>query len=234
MPTLLVGLLALALVLWLIKSFAHIDPQYLVKVGRTAGGVLALAGAAFLGSRGEFYVALPLGVTGLSLLGYLPGGAGGFWPTGRKSPAGESRVRSNFIDMKLDHDSGAMTGTIIAGRLKGTSLETLELSALIGLLAEFDQESRNLLAAYLDRRHPGWREHMQGDAAAGLGGGSHSGKMSEQEAYQILGLQPGASAAEIGHAHRGLMKKLHPDQGGTTYLAARVNEAKDVLLRRHQ
>jgi DnaJ domain len=78
-----------------------------------------------------------------------------------------------------------------------------------------------------------WRENPQGDAGTGPRARS-SGKMTEQEAYQILGLQPGASADAIGHAHRTLMKKLHPDQGGTTYLAARINEAKEILLRRHR
>jgi hypothetical protein len=234
MPTLFIGLIALALVLWLLKSFARSDPQYLIKVGRTAGGIVALASAAFLGSRGQLFAAVPLGMTGLGLLGWMPAGMRGFWPLGQKSGGQESRVSSNFVEMKLDHDTGAMTGTIIAGRLKGTSLDALESSVLVGLLSEFDEESRNLLAAYLDRRYPSWRENAHEGATAGRGGAARSGKMSDEEAYQILGLQPGASSEEIGRAHRGLMKKLHPDQGGSTYLAARVNEAKDVLLRRHR
>lgn len=235
MPTLFIGLLALVLVLWLLRSIARTDPQWLIKVGRTAGGVLALAGAAFLATRGQVFVAVPLGVTGISLLGWrLPIAMSGYWPLGQKNTGQVSRVRSNFVEMTLDHDTGVMTGVIVAGRLMGTSLDALELSVLVGLLAEFDEESRNLLAAYLDRRHPRWREDIQGGATAGGGGATRSGKMSEEEAYQILGLQPGASAEEIGRAHRGLMKKLHPDQGGPTYLAARVNEAKDVLLRRHR
>jgi hypothetical protein len=234
MPTLFIGLLALAMGLWLLKSFARADLQLLVKVGRTAGGVVALAGAAFLGSRGLIFPAVPLGVTGLGLLGWLPAGMAGYWPGGQKSGGQASRVRSNFVDMRLDHDTGAMTGTIIAGRHKGTPLDALESSVLVGLLSEFDEESRKLLAAYLDRRHPGWREDVDQGSATGRGGAARSGKMTDEEAYQILGLQPGASPEEIGRAHRGLIKKLHPDQGGSTYLAARVNEAKDVLLRRHQ
>ena len=137
--------------------------------------------------------------------------------------------------MELDHDSGAMRGRILAGRCEGVSLDTLDVPTLVGFIAEIDDDSRQLLMAYLDRRQPRWRENAEGNAAAGQGGGaSSSGKMTEEEAYQVLGLQPGASADEIGRAHRSLMKKLHPDQGGSTYLAARVNQAKDVLLRRHR
>ncbi len=91
------------------------------------------------------------------------------------------------------------------------------------------------LAAYFDGGRSGRREHVQGDANTSFGGRSAAGsKMTEQEAYQILGVAPGASATEIGRAHRALMKKLHPDQGGPTYLAARINEAKDVLTRSHR
>src|SRR6516165_7715571 len=101
------------------------------------------------------------------------------------------------------------------------------------LLAEVLPWPLNLLASYLDRRNAVWREHAQGDANS-AGWSPASGKMTEQEAYQILGIAPGASLDEISRAHRSPMKKLHPDQGGTTHLAARINEAKDVLLHRHR
>jgi hypothetical protein len=133
----------------------------MIRVGRTAGGIVALAGAAFLGARGELAVALPLGVTGLGLLGWAPAGWWlGFWRHDQKSPGQASQVRSDFLIVEL-------TGEIIAGRLVGTKLDQLDLSTLVPLLGEFDAESRDLLAAYLDRRHPRWREDAQGDAAAG-------------------------------------------------------------------
>jgi DnaJ-domain-containing protein 1 len=157
------------------------------------------------------------------------------WQRTQRSAGQASRVRSAFLEMELDHDTGAMRGRILAGPHEGRSLDTLDVATLTGCLTAIDEESRALLMAYLDRREPRWRDDVQGDAAAGPGRARpSSGKMTEEEAYQILGVQPGASAEEIGRAHRTLMKKLHPDQGGSTYLAARVNEAKDVLLRRHR
>jgi DnaJ-domain-containing protein 1 len=94
--------------------------------------------------------------------------------------------------------------------------------------------ARALFDAHLDRRQSRGREDAQRNTASGQGRPPRSGKMTEEEAYQILGIEPGAGPEDIGRAHRSLMKKLHPDQGGSTYLAARVNEAKDVLLRRHR
>jgi hypothetical protein len=234
MPALIFGVVVLVLLLWAASIFAKADTRKLVRVVRPAGGIGALALAVFLGARGELAVAVPLGFAGLSLLGWLPFGPAGFGQRTSKTPRQVSRVRSAFLDMELDHDTGAMRGRILAGPHEGVPLEALDVATLVGFLATIDDESRALLAAYLDRREPGWRESAEGDAAAGQGPPSRPGKMTPEEAYQILGVEPGASTAEISRAHRNLMKKLHPDQGGSTYLAARVNEAKDILLRRHR
>ena len=198
-------------------------------------GLSSLAAGTLLTARavGMIAVAVPLGAAGLGLLGWLPFSPAGFGARTQKSAGQASRVRSAFLEMELDHDSGAMRGRILAGAHEGASLDSLDVGTLVGLLAGIDEESRALLAAYLDRRDAGWREHAQGDAAAGRGF-APTGKMTDEEAYQILGLQPGASAEDVTRAHRSLMKKLHPDQGGSTYLAARVNEAKETLLRRHR
>jgi hypothetical protein len=229
------GLVLLALLLWALQAFTKVKPQTAAVVLKTGGGLGTIAVAGLLGARGRLDIAIPLGLFGLGLLGWLPWSIPGMGARTRKSAAQVSRVRSAFVEMELDHDTGAMHGRILAGRHEGVSLDTLDVATLAGFLPDIDEESRALLMAYLDRRAPLWRENAKGDATAGSGGrGWSTGKMTEEEAYQILGVQPGANAKDVGIAHRSLMKKLHPDQGGSTYLAARVNEAKDVLLRRHR
>jgi DnaJ domain len=227
------GIVVLALALWALHTFSRVDPRTLAIVLKTGGGIGALGLAGVLGVRGRLDIAIPLGLTGLGLLGWLPWSMPGFGARTHKSPGQVSRVRSAFVEMELDHDTGAMQGRILAGRHEGVPLEALDVPTLVGCLPEIDEESRALLMAYLDRREPSWREHAQGDAAAGRAATS-GGKMSEQEAYQILGVEAGASANDIARAHRSLMKKFHPDQGGSTYLAARINEAKEVLMRSHR
>jgi hypothetical protein len=130
--------------------------------------------------------------------------------------------------MKWGGGSLALVGAIFLG-VRGELAVAIPLGVFaLGLLGWLP------LQTHFHRWTPGGRENPQGDAAAGRGAVGGGGKMTEKEAYQILGLQPGASAEEISNAHRNLMKKVHPDQGGSTYLAARVNEAKEILLRRHR
>ena len=232
MINLLVGAAIVALLYYGLKVFGRADARMLAQLGRRVGGGALLLVAAFLGMRGHFETALPLGIFGLSLIGWdvrkaMP------WSKGQASPGRTSKVRTAALDMLLDHDSGRLTGTVIAGPLAGTALDALDVPALARLALDVDTESRQLLEAYLDRRSPGWREHAQGDAGGRRTDPARRGAMTEEEAYQILGLQPGAGTEEIRRAHRSLMKKLHPDQGGSNYLAARVNEAKDILLQGH-
>ena len=231
---LLLGVVVLILLLWAVNAFSKADPKQAARLLRYIGGVAALIFALFLLLRGEIGLAVPVGAVGLGWLGWLTLWPASFGGRTQKRPGQVSRVRSAFLEMELDHDSGAMRGRILAGRYAGYALDALDPQTLIDLIGEIDNDSRQLLMAYLDRREPRWREHAQGDAGAGQASSATRGKMTEEEAYQILGLQPGAGAQEIGRAHRSLMKKLHPDQGGSTYLAARVNEAKDVLLRSHR
>ena len=135
----------------------------------------------------------------------------------------------------LDHDTGSMTGTVLRGRFSGMRVEELGSADLVALLRECraeDEEGARLLEAYLDRVHPDWRDELAGERAGGSGSGarSTSGDMTVEEAYAILGLAPGADAEAIKEAHRRLMVKLHPDHGGSDYLATKINRARDVLL----
>ena len=232
MPALALGLIVLILLLFAAYSFSKADPKQAARVLRYIGGGAALLFAIFLLIRGAIMPAVSIGLIGLGLLGYVPGWRPNFGGQARKSPGQTSRVRTAFLEMELDHDSGALHGQVLAGRHQGAALDDLDVPTLITLLSEIDEDSVPLLAAYLDRRQPRWREETPDGAAAADGSPpSRGGKMTEEEAYQILGLQPGATAQDIARAHRSLMKKLHPDRGGSTYLAARINEAKEVLIR---
>jgi hypothetical protein len=239
MPTLIAGAVAVIVLYLLMQMFRAANPAVLARAIKIVGGVVSLAVAAFVGLRGELFVAIPLGVFGAGLLGWAPfsrmglGGIFSGFNTGR-SAGQTSQVRSQFIEMILDHDTGQLAGRFVAGPQAGHALDEFDLPQLAAMIPSFDAESVALLESYLDRRFPAWRENAQRNSAGGQRRAAASGKMTDEEAYQILGLQPGANRDEIGRAHRTLMKKLHPDQGGSTYLAARVNEAKDTLLRTHQ
>lgn len=237
MPVLL-GFFALVLTLVALKAYTKASPAALAQIIRRGGGFALMALGGLLLLRGRLDLGLALGGFGFWLMGFsVPrglrnAGAGG---------AGVSRVRSAMIEMELDHSTGAISGVILAGKDEGKRLSSLARPALLELYATCqrdDPDGARLLEAYLDRRFPGWR--AAGDAnqnAGGFGAGEararRAGTISEDEAYEILGLKKGAAADEIARAHRDLMKKFHPDLGGTTALAARVNEAKDVLMRRH-
>jgi DnaJ domain len=232
MPALVLGVIVLILLLFAAYSFSKADPKHVVRVLRYVVGSAALLFAVFLLVRGSIVPAVAIGLIGLGLLGYVSLWRARFGGRTRKTPGQASRVRTASLEMELEHDSGALRGRVLAGRHQGAALDDLDVPTLITLLSEIDEDSIPLLSAYLDRRQPRWREHAPGEAAAANGSRpSRGGKMTEEEAYQILGIQPGATAQDIARAHRSLMKRLHPDQGGSTYLAARINEAKDVLIR---
>ena len=234
----LFGLAALALGLLLLQGFAGANTAVLAQQLRTVGGVAVMAAAAAFMIRGPISYAMPLAMLGLWLL------KGTQLPIGRtqKSPGQSSRVVTDHIEMELDHDTGDMRGRVLKGALAGRAFESLsvfELSELWQDCRFSDVQSASLVEAYLDSAHPTWREDVadaeQRDpgSQSRSGGGSGGGvAMSREEALEVLGLKPGASEEDIRRAHRDLMMKLHPDRGGSDYLAAKINRAKDVLLGR--
>lgn len=226
---LLAGFVVLALLLYGTQSFIKANPADLARQIKTAFGMFLLALAAICALTGRFAFAIGLAGFGFTVLGLRNGGPG------HRSPGQASRVRAAMVEMELDHDTGAMRGMVLAGRFEGRALDDLSPEDLKALWLETgaDGQSQALVEAYLDRRLAGWREDFEANGANGHGGTASTGPMTDEEAYQILGLSPGAGEAEIRSAHRRLMKRLHPDHGGTSFLAAKLNEAKDTLLRRH-
>jgi len=192
-------------------------------------GPIALAGiGGFLTLIGRGGIGIPIAALGLAWwrrtrsMGSLSSGANGQ----------KSTVRSAALEMELDHDSGDMNGRVLLGEFEGQWLSDLSNEDLLSIYETIksDSESVALLEAYLDRRLSDWREHADAHHGDGEGFSPGSGSMTKEEAYQVLGLEPGATKAEIRKAWRNLMKSMHPDSGGSEFLAAKINAAKDILL----
>ncbi|MFO1189703.1 MAG: DnaJ domain-containing protein [Alphaproteobacteria bacterium] len=230
---LLIGLLAVG------HWVANANARLLVRVLVGVAVAFAIGGGIFLALTGRL---LPAVVAGLPLLPFV-----WRWMAQRQRarsyagprPGQGSSVETPTLRAYLDHESGQVTGEVRTGQFAGRSLESLDRGELVALLNECrigDLQAAAILEAYLDRVHPDWR------AAAGAAGPeagpeagpapepSPPGGMSRTEAYAVLGLEPGADETAIRKAHRDLIRRMHPDQGGSTYLAAKINRAKDILL----
>ena len=234
----IIGMILLFLLLGAIKQFGRLDAAAVARAVRQGGGVLGFVAAALLLLRGRVGLAAALAGMAASFAGWRTFGPA--WNSFRMAAGGAgakpgrvTTARSAMLEMRLDHDSGVMSGSVLAGAYAGRAVETLsrpELLALRDELSRDDPDGVNLLEAYLDRRFAGWREADEDKGEPRRR--SPAGSMSRREALEILGLPEGAGAADIIRAHRTLMKKFHPDHGGSTALAARVNQAKDVLMQR--
>lgn len=229
---LVLGFAALALGLYALRTFSQANPGSVARRLRIGGGVVSLLASGVLFMRGLAVVAIPLGMFGSWLIWgrttppWLGGGG-----NARRTLGQSSRIVTEHLEMELDHDSGEMHGRVLKGMFAGRDIATLSPTDL-GLLWQdcrhVDPQSAQLVEAYLDRIYPSWREDMaRGESDMSRG---PDGRMTEDEALDILGLEAGADEDAIRRAHRVLMLKLHPDRGGSTYLAAKINEAKDVAL----
>lgn len=212
--------------------------QYLRKLGRqrvmrglrwVVGGAAALLAIALVLVR-RYDIALFVGAAAVSILRRGRIGPYSFETGPDLGSSNVSRVRSQYFVMELDHDTGAVTGTVRAGQFAGADLMDLDEFHTRALIEEVsgDADSISLLESWLDANRAGWREYFAEQDAP---------RTEEEadpiaEAYAVLGLEPGATDDEIRAAHRELMKGVHPDHGGSSYLASKINEARDRLLRR--
>lgn len=229
MLTVAVLLVALALLMWAAGVYARANPARLARQLRLGGGIAAGAAAGYLALRGNLAAAVPL----VSLAGWLLWGHSLPWSKGQapRTSGQTSRVTTEYLDMELDHASGDMQGRVLKGFFAGRTLERMRPVEVAHLWQDCrfaDPASAQLIEAYLDRLHPTWREDLSRAEAESPKG--PDGRMSLSEALDILGLKEDAGADAIREAHRRLMLKLHPDRGGSNYLAAKINEAKDVAL----
>lgn len=222
-----------------LRHFSPIDPKKLASYLQTMAAITLGGLALVMLMRGSVFTAATLGGISLAvatgrfqwLASLLQGGA-----LNAPREAG-SRVTTKWLDLTLDQATGEISGAVRAGRFAGRSIGDLKLADLISLQHECaadDQQSAAILSAYLDRVHgESWREAEQPRAETrGEGIKTSTSGLSRDEAYDVLGLAPGASDSEVAEAHRRLMMLMHPDRGGSDYLAAKINAAKALLLRK--
>jgi len=221
---------------FLVQWFIRTEPRQILKSLRWAGLAIAVIVAVILIATRQFQLIYPLIL--LLLPWFLRARAfRNRMKTARgPTPGQASEVRTRFVVMQLDHDTGEMDGLVQEGPHRGRQLSDLSLDDAIALYrtaAAEDQASAQVLQAYLERMHgDAWRSRAEQNAGTGGGGeGASIGPMSAAEARAILGIGDDATDEEIKQAHRRLMKQFHPDHGGSDYLAARINEAKELLLR---
>jgi hypothetical protein len=244
MTFVLAGALILVFVLGMGYAFTQANPVTLARSLRTVGALLLGLAAVALMLTERIGLGVFVGTVAWSLFtqGRIwPGG----WPHYGGFPSGGSRsrrprqdqssaVRTEWIALELDHMTGEMDGEVLKGDHAGAQLSAMTREALMALFHESgaDSQTRRLLETYLDRRFGGvWRQAEQTESQSRSQPRSRNDSaMSREEAYRVLGLEAGASNDEIRAAHRKLMLQNHPDKGGTSYLAAKINEAKDVLL----
>ena len=233
MTWIILGLISLVAVLGVLRAFVDAKPAQVKTTAIWAGALLGIVLLTALLASGRGAQALwSLILFGPVIWRWVQGlrAARTFSRGGNASAGQASDVETSHIAMGLDHDSGRMFGRVKAGQFEGRDLADLDLSLLLELLAELaarEPEGVPLLEAWLDRAHPDWREQASQAAPPGR---ARTGPMTREEALAVLGLADGAKEAEIRAAHRRLMRAAHPDQGGSDWLASRLNEARDVLL----
>lgn len=225
----LIGVLILWLISTALRWFAEAEPRQLVRAGQVALGIAGGAVILWFVATGKAADGLVLATTLAPFFVRWKGLWTRLWNSAGPTPGGASKVETSWLSMSLDHASGAMDGVVRRGAYRGRRLVDLSLAQLQDLAAECraDGDSAALLETYLDRLHPGWQATAEASSEPPP---TPSAAMSHEEAWRILGLEPGAGDKAIREAHRRLMKKLHPDQGGSSYLAAKINQAKDLLL----
>ena len=237
---LLFAILIVAGIVLALRWFARTPPQKLARALRRAAYGTGIALLIFLAASGRLNWLYAL-IASLIPVVYRLSALLGLLPllqrlksrtTGSSIPGtGQtSTIRTRYLRMSLDHDSGTMSGEVLEGPFQGRRLDQLSSQQLRLLLEECeknDAQSAAVLHAYLERTHSQEYASQAGSDTSERADGS---PMTRTEAYEILGLSPGAATQEIVDAHRRLMQKLHPDRGGSTYLAAKLNQAKDLLL----